>query len=167
MSQLRKDEGILQNYGKQLKVSFTDKGTRRVKQASKDECDINIIMEKYRTHGTLPINAKPMGKFGDFSGVSDYHSALTKVVEYQESFDLLPAHLRAKFRNDPSLLIEYLNEPKNIAEAVKLGIITKDALKAPEDTSSESPKATKGKASTKSEKPSTSQPDAAKGASND
>lgn len=162
MSQFGKDVGILQNIGRGLKITFTEKGTPRTKQAAKKECDINVIMEKYRSTGSVPVTLGKTGKYGDFSEVDDYHSAFNKVMEANESFNQLPAHVRSKFRNDPALLIEYLNDPKNTLEAVKLGILPRSALKASQGTSSESPAATKAKTSTDAKKAATKAADTVK-----
>lgn len=91
-------------------------------QNFKDECDINNIMERFGLTGDLPANPLPP-QYGDFSGVLDYHSALNAVLAARDSFNELPAPLRARFQNDPNNLIRFLDDPQNRDEALALGLI--------------------------------------------
>lgn len=88
-----------------------------------DEVDINTIVKRFNLTGQLPTSFN-MPTYGDFTGISDYHSALNIVREADEQFLSLPAHIRARFDNDPGKLIEFLEEPDNRDEAVKLGLVT-------------------------------------------
>jgi len=71
-------------------------------QHYRDECDINTILERFNVTGELPIGSV-QPQYGDFSGVTDYQSALNAVMAAQDSFLALPAAIRAKFDNDPAL----------------------------------------------------------------
>ena len=93
-------------------------------QHYKDECDINTILERFNVTGMLPQN--PISpKYGDFSGITDYHSALNKVMSAMEEFDNLPAQIRARFDNEPQKLLEFLEDESNRPEAEKLGLVEK------------------------------------------
>ena len=70
----------------------------------------------------MPVNAIS-GSYGDFSGVHDYHTALNTLIAAESEFGALPAKLRAQFNNEPSNLIEFLNDPKNKDQAIKFGLI--------------------------------------------
>ena len=91
-------------------------------QHFKDETDINNILRQFNITGLLPES--PLSpRYGDFTGIVDYHSALNAVIAAQSDFDALPAQLRARFENDPENLINFLNDSSNYEEAVKLGLI--------------------------------------------
>lgn len=90
-------------------------------QQFKDECDINNILRQFNITGELP-NHPISPKYGDFSGISDYKTALDRVIAADEEFMNLPATLRARFDNEPANLIEFLNDENNRAEAEKLGL---------------------------------------------
>jgi phage internal scaffolding protein len=91
-------------------------------QHYKDECDINTILERFNVTGLLPQS--PISpNYGDFSGITDYHSALNKVMNAMEEFDNLPAQIRARFENEPAQLIEFLQDEKNRPEAENLGLV--------------------------------------------
>jgi phage internal scaffolding protein len=94
----------------------------RAQQHHKDECDINVILERFGKTGQMPVNAIS-GTYGDFSGVHDYHTALNAIIASESEFAALPGQLRARFDNEPSKLIEFLDNPENKAEAQKLGLI--------------------------------------------
>jgi len=93
-------------------------------QHFKDECDINNILRQFNVTGLLPeTTISP--RYGDFSGITDYHTALNQVIAAENEFMALPATLRARFENDPALLIEFLENPENKNEAIKLGLVNK------------------------------------------
>jgi phage internal scaffolding protein len=93
-------------------------------QHCKDECDINNILRQFNITGQLPQNPL-QPRYGDFSDVVDYHSALNAVIAAETQFEALPAQLRARFENDPAKLIEFLDNEKNKDEAIALGLINK------------------------------------------
>ena len=93
-------------------------------QHFKDECDINNILRQFNVTGLLP-EATLSPRYGDFTGIGDYHSALNQVIAAEDEFMSLPATLRARFENDPALLIEFLNNPENYDEAISLGLVDK------------------------------------------
>ncbi len=91
-------------------------------QQFKDECDINNILRQFNITGQLPdMPLSP--KYGDFTGISDYKTALDRVITADEEFMNLPATLRARFDNEPANLIEFLNNEENRLEAEKLGLV--------------------------------------------
>jgi phage internal scaffolding protein len=94
----------------------------RAQQHHKDECDINVILERFGKTGQVPVN-KISGTYGDFSGVHDYHTALNAIIASESEFAALPAHIRNRFDNEPSKLIDFMNDESNKAEAEKLGLI--------------------------------------------
>jgi len=100
-------------------------------QHFKDECDINNILRQFNITGLLP-EAPLSPRYGDFTGVVDYHSALNQVIAAEDEFMSLPATLRARFENDPARLIEFLNNPQNKDEAVSLGLVNINPAELPQ-----------------------------------
>lgn len=100
-------------------------------QHYKEECDINTILQKFNITGLLPQS--PLSpRYGDFSGIGDYHTALNRVIAAQDEFEALPAQIRARFDNDPSKLIEFLDDEANRPEAEELGLVEKAAAEVVE-----------------------------------
>lgn len=100
-------------------------------QHFKEECDINTILQKFNITGILP-EAPLSPRYGDFTGIGDYHTALNRVIAAQDEFDALPAQIRARFQNDPAQLIEFLNNENNRPEAEELGLVDKAAAEVVE-----------------------------------
>jgi phage internal scaffolding protein len=100
-------------------------------QHFKEECDINTILQKFNISGLLPET--PLSpRYGDFTGIGDYHTALNRVIAAQDEFDGLPATIRARFNNDPAELIEFLENSENRPEAEMLGLVDKAAAEVVE-----------------------------------
>lgn len=91
-------------------------------QHMKDECDINVLVERFGVTGQLPTTPLEPS-YGDFSGVSDYHTALNAIKAADTAFMGLPAQLRAKFDHDPNALLQFLQNEQNRDEAIMLGLI--------------------------------------------
>jgi phage internal scaffolding protein len=91
-------------------------------QHFKDECDINSIMKRYTQTGLLPQSSREFF-YGDVSEQLDYRQALDFLNNAQDNFDALPAVLRKRFDNDPGQLLDFLANPDNREEAVRLGLV--------------------------------------------
>jgi phage internal scaffolding protein len=108
-------------------------------QHMKDECDINIIVERFGVTGQIPVTPiEP--SYGDFSGVSDYHDALNRIKAADEAFMALPAKVRAKFDHDPNALLQFLQNDDNRNEAIQLGLIDGQPVAEPIVSAVETPK---------------------------
>ena len=93
-------------------------------QHFKDECDINNILRQFNVTGLLPES--PLSpRYGDFTGIYDYHTALNAVIAAESEFDGLPAQIRARFNNNPEELINFLENAENLDEAISLGLVDK------------------------------------------
>lgn len=92
------------------------------KQEFKEECDINTIVRRFGLTGQLPSDVR-MPVSGDFTGITDFHSAMNAVREAQESFMEMPAHVRDRFANDPGKFVDFCLDDRNRDEAVKLGLV--------------------------------------------
>lgn len=91
-------------------------------QHEKDECDINTIVRRFGLTGELPSGVR-MPQYGDFTGITDYHSALNAVRASADSFMQLPADVRSRFNNDPAAFVDFCMNDANRAEAEKLGLV--------------------------------------------
>lgn len=107
-----------------LRLQTVNDEPTMTQQQFKDDCDINNILRK---HGHDPVAfqalTRPGGVYADFSSITDYHTMLNEIVEAQTAFGALPAHLRARFDNDPGKLLAFIQDKKNRDEGVSLGII--------------------------------------------
>lgn len=92
------------------------------KQSFKEECDINVIVQRFGLDYQVPQGLR-LPTYGDFTGVTDFHSAANAIALARESFDLLPAHLRTRFNHDPGSFVAFCSDDANRAEAEKLGLV--------------------------------------------
>ena len=113
----------------------------RTKQGFRDECDINIIMKRFKnTMGVDYLNRYQgylSGEFGDFSMVSDYRSAIERIDQARGVFEALPAKVRSRFRNGPAEFLDFVQNPANLNEMIDMGLATK---RAPEKDAPDSPR---------------------------
>jgi len=99
------------------------------KQSFRDECDINNILRQFNVTGQLPLGSV-QPQYGDFSGITDYQSALNAVMAAQDSFLALPAKVRAKFDNDPALFVEFASDEANKDEMKAMGLLHAETAQA-------------------------------------
>lgn len=101
-------------------------GEKIVQQHFKDDTDINKIMERHLKTGApprgagIPSNRQP--RYTALNGKT-YHEMLCQVQEVQGEFAGLPGKVRKRFANNPERLLEFLQDEKNLPEAVELGLI--------------------------------------------
>lgn len=91
-------------------------------QNFKDETDINTIVKRFNLTGELPNNLA-VPQYGDFTEVTDYHSALNLVIKAEDAFMSMPAEVRARFNNDPGAFLDFVNDGNNREEAARLGLL--------------------------------------------
>lgn len=102
-------DASLRSYDSGAVSDYTAKDTGSeslVQQHFADEVDINTIVRRFGLTRDLPPGL-PGAVYGDFTGITDYASALEMIDRAQESFMQLPPALRERFDNDPGKLIAY------------------------------------------------------------
>jgi len=114
-------------YNYDIKATSDETGLKcadesRTKQSFKEEVDINTIVKRFGLTGKLPDNVR-VPQYGDFSQVTDFHTAMNVVAAAGEAFDKLPAEIRAKFANNPGNLVDFVSDAANYDEALKLGLV--------------------------------------------
>lgn len=101
-------------------------------QSFAEECDINTIVRRFGLSGELP-EAVRMPTYADFTHVSDFHSAMNAIAAAKESFETLPAEVRARFNNDPGAFVDFCSDERNRPEAEKLGMVAPRPVVVPAD----------------------------------
>lgn len=107
-----------------IDTQFKSNKPSKTQQSQKEEADINTIVKRFGLTGQLPNNVR-MPQYGDFTGISDYQSALNAVLAANAAFNQYPAHIRERFRNSPELFVEFCLDENNREEAEKLGLVAK------------------------------------------
>lgn len=126
-----------QNKRKRVQITFTQPSL--TKQEYKQETDINEIIRKYRATGELPVRSGAI--YADLSKITDYQDLRNTISEFEDYFDSLPSALRARFQNDPAMLVEWASDPRNYKEATQLGLnvakVADQVQQEPEKSSTE------------------------------
>jgi len=94
----------------------------RTQRQFRSQVDVNNIMKRYIKTGQITHLNNRSGKYADISSAQDYFESMKTISSATQAFQQLPSHLRKRFGNDPSLLLEFIHDPKNYDEGVKLGI---------------------------------------------
>lgn len=107
------------------------------KQSFAGEADINNLVRKFKQNPDLIAAYSQNAQkafYGDFDELPDYREALHIVMRANEGFDALPSEIRKRFDNDPSQLLDFLEDPANLEEATKLGLVDKSKFEPSTDT---------------------------------
>lgn len=93
-------------------------------QSGKDDADINVIVERAKRGAVPPVGRSQAPMYGDFTEVPhDLREVLIMVKRADDLFMSLDPFVRRRFDNDPAGMLDFLNDPKNRDEAVKLGLV--------------------------------------------
>lgn len=111
----------LSNWRESVGIDCSQGG--RTKQSDQAGCDINVLMDQYRTTGQINWQNNATPQYGDYTNVGDYQAAQNLVAEANSLFAELPAPLRKRMDNDPTKLAAYLADTRNHEEAVELGLL--------------------------------------------
>lgn len=113
-------------------------GKTRVKKSFQAESDINNIVKKYNPKLLLEQMVDP-NFYGDFTKVTDLHSAHNQILEMQRKFLSLPSKVRKAFNNDPQQLVDTFNDPDGRSKLEDLGLLPKTKQADPVEPTPEDP----------------------------
>lgn len=130
--QLKSPKEILDLKPKQQIIT----GKSRTKQAESELTDINKIVARHRKSGQITHINGNLPIYGDFTQASDLHNAYIAVQDARESFDELPASVRAAADNDPVQLLTMLADEEGTELLVEAGL---DATIIDRENSSQEP----------------------------
>lgn len=103
-------------------------GTSLTQQNFQEECDINNIMRRFAKTGVLAHENTSTARYGNFTGFTDYHASMNKIIDAQNSFMSVDATIRARFHNDPGEFLEFTTNPENISEMIEMGLAHRSEL---------------------------------------
>lgn len=121
-------------YGEHLAVDLDfEPGSSLTKQYFRDECDVNVLMARYLETGVLDGRDPASARYFDCTELQsiDYQSAMNFVIEAQSLFGTLPASVRARFGNDPAQVLAFVDDPSNLDECIRLGLLPDLRVPAP------------------------------------
>ena len=103
-------------------------------QSEKDNCDINVIMNRYATCGTpLPYRTDGVQPvYADVSELGDYMQNYQRCKQAEEMFNSLPSALRKELDNNPANLIPFIQDEKNKERCYEYGLLNKPIMEVPQ-----------------------------------
>jgi len=90
-------------------------------QQFKEECNINSIMKRYQKTGIIDHYNKYEPHYGEISPMS-FHEAQNTIATANTMFEELPSSARKKFKHDPAVFLEYVQDPANADSLRDLGL---------------------------------------------
>lgn len=93
----------------------------RTKQSMKQECDINVIMGRYLKTGQID-HLNVHGPNYGFASSQTFQECMEIVRTAEQMFADLPSETRARFQNRPGAFLDFVQDPKNVPEMVRMGL---------------------------------------------
>ena len=103
-------------------------------QSEKDNCDINVIMNRYATSCTpLPYRSDGLQPvYADVSELGDYMENFQCCKQAEEMFNALPSALRKELDNNPANLLAFIQNEKNKERCYEYGLLNRPVVEAPQ-----------------------------------
>lgn len=96
-------------------------GVSKAVQASKDECDINVLVRRFGITGIINGVERPP-PLTEFGNVFDFQSAMNVLRDAEASFSQVPAAVRRRFDNNPAEFVKFCSDEANLEEMRKMGL---------------------------------------------
>jgi phage internal scaffolding protein len=106
------------------KVQFNTEGESLTQQHFAEDTMVNNIIKKYDKDGIILHVNRGTALYGDFSKVTDFTEALEIINQAKDSFSNIPSEIRKQFDNDAGKFYQFVSNPKNKDEIIKLGLAT-------------------------------------------
>lgn len=107
------------------RVSLKLNKVQKTDQSYKNACDINVIIANATKTGVLPFQTNKVAQYIDNTEIPSLLDAQNLIRTANESFMALPAKIRKMMNNDPTKLVEFVNDPDHKEILLKHGILEK------------------------------------------
>lgn len=124
--------------GERVRSQFATEGESLTKQADKDRCDINRIINGYQKTGVITHSNSAQPSYGDATGV-DFQDAMNLVISAENAFMELPAAVRKRFGNDPAQFLEFTSNEANLEAMYEMGLAERPPALEPSPEGGEPP----------------------------
>lgn len=112
---------VINRFAERVKPKvYADDGI--TEQSHKKQCDVNFILKDYVKTGLIRHAAQYEGRYDDVTAI-EYQDAMRIVTQARTMFEELPAATRKRFGNDPAQFYEFTQDPANLDEMAKLGML--------------------------------------------
>lgn len=116
----------MRRFSPRVQTHFNDYSAPGCKtdQAGKNDADINRIVKRFETSGTLPLGNTMEKRYG-FASSENFADAARNVAAYRSQFEELPDSLKEKFNGNADSFIQALSDPEQIKALQSIGILPK------------------------------------------
>lgn len=97
-------------------------GKGLTEQSHLEQCDINIILADYSRTGFMRHAKENQGRYDDVTSY-DFQKSMETVANVKSMFEGLPSAIRNEFGHDPNNFLNYVQNPQNVNELAKRGIL--------------------------------------------
>jgi hypothetical protein len=104
------------------RVTHRSGGREMVKRADAEGTDPQLIVQKWLKTGIPPVGTGRAPRYGDFSGVEDFHTCVERVRDAEEDFMNLPSSVRAACQNDAGIFLDKVATDDGLEELRKQGL---------------------------------------------
>ncbi len=111
------------------KTNTPDPVHTKVQQHFAEQLEINRIMKRAVNGGSLPAPTSPP-IYGDFT-VTSLQDAYALIEKAETVFNSMESGVRARFRNNPIELVDFVQNPDNREEAIRIGLLPKPVKPEP------------------------------------
>lgn len=101
-------------------------------QAFAEDADLNVIAKRFGIDN-MPIGTPDPSHYRDTTQDPELRDILDLQRHAEEAFRSLPLKLRKRFHNNRDELWQFLNDPENAEEAVRLGLLSRTTSSAGAD----------------------------------
>nr|QJB19123.1 MAG: internal scaffolding protein [Microvirus sp.] len=108
--------------------ALTDFEPSLTQQEFAAECDVNTIMARYVSTGTIPVYADRQPFYVDNIGMPTFQEMQNTLISASEAFMALPANVRKEFDNDPAKFVDFCSDEKNVDKLREWNMLSPEAL---------------------------------------
>lgn len=91
-------------------------------------------MGKYLTTGMVTHLSGREGSYADLADAPTFQEAQNILVEAERAFQSLPSAIRVRFNHSPAEFLDFVHDPVNATEMVKMGLAKASASVPPSPT---------------------------------
>lgn len=108
------------------RVITTSKNPSLTDESYADECNISMMIEKYRVSKIPPRTIDV--SYGHSPTIEDFQNAQYLLAEVKSNFEGLPSSIRDEFKNDVQNYLEYIGDKANLKDCYERGLIDPNSV---------------------------------------
>lgn len=113
-------------YSERVRKISTYDDVSLIDESYKDECDISLMVERYRVSKIPPRTVDV--QYGKSPTVEEFQNAQYLLSEIKSNFEGLPAKVRDEFGNDVNNYLAYIGDAANLRDSYERGLINRDSV---------------------------------------